>query len=639
MNSYKKLITSLSVAGAIAVAASGIYLANASLMFSGTTISGDGSVVIDGANTISIGTSTATGITIGRSGATTTFPGNVVIGGTDFVAPPAGGANATAMLQAAINTYQKVYLTAGTYTVTPSNHGGEIYALLVTSGVQISGPGTIKVANNVGDYNDVFFGTCTTGCSFRNFTVDSNVANNPVTSSISDYGRVEFSLNGSNISFSGITIQNSSAMNNIGIYAGNGNDSVVNSNFINIGDDPNHYAHDESSVYIQSDPAGGSIVVANNRFQAASFAAPAAQTAIETHGPQQSVTGNSVYGFVKGANITGIALNDSNSVSISGNAFTTAAQCIDLWSYPYSTHTTGYGLRGVSVTGNTCMIHQDSYSGSTVVSGITFEPQSTLPVADVNISGNTIIFDQETSLRTGNTDSIGIGFGESMTATNVSITNNLIENAPVAGIRWTGTWSDLTISGNTIRDAGMSEDTNINGAYKTPIFVYEAGSGANARIIDNDLIDDLPTSVMSTAITLYCNAPTPGIQLLDNVVQLRGSTTTSFNSYYWGDNVCQPLIRMVAEDKPWVASNNKPAAAGSAIYDQTINQWLYLNASGTAWTSAFQVGGTNATISIGTSSLPGCLEMGNSNGSAGMNYITVLNGVLTATTTKPSNCQ
>jgi hypothetical protein len=35
----------------------------------------------------------------------------------------------------------------------------------------------------------------------------------------------------------------------------------------------------------------------------------------------------------------------------------------------------------------------------------------------------------------------------------------------------------------------------------------------------------------------------------------------------------------------------------------------------------------------------GCLEMGNSDGSAGINYITVLNGVLSATTTKPSNCQ
>jgi hypothetical protein len=61
---------------------------------------------------------------------------------------------------------------------------------------------------------------------------------------------------------------------------------------------------------------------------------------------------------------------------------------------------------------------------------------------------------------------------------------------------------------------------------------------------------------------------------------------------------------------------------------------------GTSTVSAtLQVVGASSTIRIGASALPGCLEMGNSDGSAGINYITVLNGTLTATTTKPSNCQ
>lgn len=55
--------------------------------------------------------------------------------------------------------------------------------------------------------------------------------------------------------------------------------------------------------------------------------------------------------------------------------------------------------------------------------------------------------------------------------------------------------------------------------------------------------------------------------------------------------------------------------------------------------TTLQVAGASSTIRIGTPALPGCLEMGNSNGSAGMNYITVLSGVLSATTTKPSACQ
>jgi hypothetical protein len=55
--------------------------------------------------------------------------------------------------------------------------------------------------------------------------------------------------------------------------------------------------------------------------------------------------------------------------------------------------------------------------------------------------------------------------------------------------------------------------------------------------------------------------------------------------------------------------------------------------------TTLQVASASSTVTIGTASLPGCLEMGNSNGTAGLNYITVLNGVLSATTTKPNACQ
>src|ERR1700682_2397597 len=53
----------------------------AALTFTGTGVTSDGGVIMDGANTISIGTSTATGITIGRAGYTTTLAGNVSVAG------------------------------------------------------------------------------------------------------------------------------------------------------------------------------------------------------------------------------------------------------------------------------------------------------------------------------------------------------------------------------------------------------------------------------------------------------------------------------------------------------------------------------------------------------------------------------
>jgi hypothetical protein len=77
----KKLLVSLSLVGAILAVGGGVYLAHAALTFSDTSITGDSSSVIDATGTISIGASTATGITIGRSGITATFPGTVTITG------------------------------------------------------------------------------------------------------------------------------------------------------------------------------------------------------------------------------------------------------------------------------------------------------------------------------------------------------------------------------------------------------------------------------------------------------------------------------------------------------------------------------------------------------------------------------
>src|ERR1035438_4148835 len=72
------LALAITIVGVTAIAS----VAAAALTFSGTAITGDDSVIMDGAGVISIGTSTATGITIGRSGTTTTFSGNLSITGT-----------------------------------------------------------------------------------------------------------------------------------------------------------------------------------------------------------------------------------------------------------------------------------------------------------------------------------------------------------------------------------------------------------------------------------------------------------------------------------------------------------------------------------------------------------------------------
>src|SRR6202158_3500753 len=63
----------------------------AALTFSGTSIAGDGAVAIDSSSTISIGTSTATGVTIGNASGIVSLPGPLVIGASTLVGSPMEG--------------------------------------------------------------------------------------------------------------------------------------------------------------------------------------------------------------------------------------------------------------------------------------------------------------------------------------------------------------------------------------------------------------------------------------------------------------------------------------------------------------------------------------------------------------------
>ena len=80
MNKFPRyLILVLAVGFSLGFVASVAY---AAFTFNANSITGDSNSVLDSTGSISIGTSSATGITIGRSGMVTTFPGSVTIGGT-----------------------------------------------------------------------------------------------------------------------------------------------------------------------------------------------------------------------------------------------------------------------------------------------------------------------------------------------------------------------------------------------------------------------------------------------------------------------------------------------------------------------------------------------------------------------------
>lgn len=525
--------------------------------------------------------------------------GPLGVGDSIILTPPSG--DATSYVQAALNSYQDVTLNPGPFTVTPANHSGAIYALSIPTGTHLHGTGTIKVANAVGDYDELIYAQPCTNCTFDGFTIDSNVANNSwaghTAAQAYAHPRIEMSITGNGVKVDGIKIQNSSSVNAILVTPASSTgqqNTVVNCILSNIGDDASHLVHDTSPIYVGTVGGGMSntgAVVTNNQVFASSFAAPAAGsgTGIEIHSNQQVVSGNTVWGFGNGLNITGNDFQDDESIAVTGNSLITSGSGILLWSSIFGSHTSGYGLKNFAVTGNAITIHQNGYTQpSDLLEGIGFYSPSPLPVANGVIANNVVTFDLDSTVTSDPIITFGIGKTDAAPASNVTIQGNVIANSPGSGIAWYGVTTNINILNNTLIDAGTSLNSTVGSFYKIPIDLNVSAGSQKININNNIITDDLAVSVMREAMFLGCVGPTPDVQILDNSVNLFGATKTSWISYFYqADNNCNPLVRMVATDEPWF-SGGYPAAsmqAGSTVYDRTVMKQWNLLADGTGWTT------------------------------------------------------
>jgi parallel beta-helix repeat protein len=492
----------------------------------------------------------------------------------DFGAKGDGVTDDRATIQAAIDsvTAGVVYLppAARGYLITPNPDKRRFLTLKST--VQLIGIGNpvIRVAGSSAPYDSVISASLCDDCVIQDLTIDSNIGANPIKdkSEIYAHPRIEIAFaSGRRIRVEHVTIKNSSSMNSIVSGVPVSDIRITHCAFTGTGDDPNHTAHDHSALYIHADGA----VIDGNVFTAVRRGAPAAGTAIETHGSGISVTGNVITDYATGMNLTGIAPLDSVGNVVNGNTIKGALFGIEIWSHTYRGHLTGYGVNGLSITGNTIVVNQASYSSpqgtAMTTAGIAIEPNSNLPLANVIISGNAVIFDIEGSPRPATSASMGIGWWSTVgqSAENLIIANNVIDNAPVAGIRLAAALSGCTVNGNIIRNAGSSLDTAIAADYKTPIFIAGAPC-SDVEIVDNHIIDNLQPSRMRTALLLATTKGTSsGLRVRNNSVSVLAPDKSSFKWYVQVlDDNTRPLL--VADWDDFVAPTRK-VASGSEVAD------------------------------------------------------------------------
>ena len=493
----------------------------------------------------------------------------------DFGAKGDGLTDDRAPIQAAIDsiTAGAVYLppAAAGYLITPAP--GKKSFLTLKSNVQLIGIGNpvLLVAGSSAPYDAVVSASSCDDCAILGITIDSNIRANPVADkpSLYEHPRIEITFgSGRRIRVENVTIRNSSSVNSIvsGVHVSD--ITISHCIFNGNGDDPNHIAHDHSALYIQADGA----VIDGNIFTAERRAAPAAVTAIETHGSGMSVSHNVITDYAIGMNITGVALSDSVGTVVSGNTIRGVLYGISIWSNTYKEHSSGMGINALSIAGNTIIVNQASYTSpqpgaALATAGIAIHPNSDLPTANIIISGNTVVFDLENSLRPASSSSIGIGWWSTLgqTAENLIIANNIVDNAPVAGIRLAAHLKGCRVTGNIIRNAGSSLDRTVPADYKTPIFV--AGAPAtDVEIADNQIIDSLEPSRMRNGLFLATTKGTSsGVSVRNNSVAVLAANKSSFTSYVRiDDDRTRPLLVAAWDD--FVAPPNA-VAAGSEVID------------------------------------------------------------------------
>jgi hypothetical protein len=498
----------------------------------------------------------------------------------DFGAKGDGITDDRAAIQAAIDsvTAGVVYLppAPGDYLIAPVPDKKRFLAL--KSNVQLIGIGNpvIRVARSSAPYDYVIYSSCD-NCAIQGLTIDSNIGANPIKdrSEIYAHPRIEIAFgSGRQIRVEHVTIKNSSSINSIVSGVPVADIEIAHCVFTGNGDDPNHIAHDHSALYIHADGA----VIQGNVFTALRRGAPAAVTAIETHGSGISVTGNVVTDYAVGMNLTGVAPSDSIGNVVSGNTIRGALFGIEIWSNTYSGHLTGYGVNGLSIAGNIIVVNQNSYAShlgtALATAGIAFEPNSNLPIANVIILGNAVIFDLEGSPRPASSASMGIGWWSTVgqTAENLIIADNVIVNAPVAGIRLAAALSGCRVSGNIIRNAGSSLDPAVAGDYKTPIFIV--GSPAtDVEIADNQVIDDLEPSRVRAALLLATGkGMSSGLRVRNNSVSIRAANRSSFKLYAQiQDDNTRPLLTEVWDD--FVAPPRKVAFGSEVVDPKKATTW------------------------------------------------------------------
>ena len=392
-----------------------------------------------------------------------------------FYADPSGVKDSSAAIQNCMNAVHAagggaVSFPAGTYKISLAGSSQKTHGSLFTvpSNITFTGAGQsttkLLMAPNEGDYNYIF--DCqadhASNVTFQNITIDQNGLNaggNPP--STSNYRTAIIFTNGT-----GNLVQRCHFTNIVGVWAiamfgAHSSVTIKNNTFDNVGLNTTNMAdiYDHSTIYTDA----ANITITGNTFtgrlvNGTTIGAMGATNAIEIHGYNQNITNNTVSNYSWGVNVASSNCGfPNNNQFYQNNTFTNVGTAFALW--PYGT------LSNCSILNNNITIDVRDWTGywGNSLCGIYESPFGIGPTNGLTINNNTVTV---TNYSTGyvykpsecNGISLRTG-GTSAANTNLTITNNHINNSLGAGIYLDAVTNGLTITGNVITNPGSSATT------------------------------------------------------------------------------------------------------------------------------------------------------------------------------------
>lgn len=493
---------------------------------------------------------------------------------TSFGAIPNDGTDDTAAIQKAIDTIAdkgggSLMFLPGTYNISIQRQGKYLQALKLRSGVRLAASttkgATLKLADRQGNYESLMgtaeYGTPLTDFAIAGLTIDSNGQNNPVIAPEGSGGKVSADFGddkiflpraalrvymGKRIAIDRTRFTNQTAVWSVavnGTLDGMTDVAITNSRFDNVGGNAVDYDH--SSIYTQ----GSRMLVAKNSFVSRGAGTKGARTAIEIHGSDQTVSGNTINGYANAINVTGVGTPVSQRQLYQDNIITGVNTGFTLWySIPKGGNPDRPALQNVTIRRNTVNINADSWLAPGIVSnqgpsaGILLDPNSNAPIQDLTIADNRITFVNAKPVSYEHDRfSSGIALWKytypNTPIDRLNISGNRITNAPGAGI-----WSNAALGGagssrienNTIvnpaRSNRLSEDNS--GLSHAGIYLQANSKNKNLRIERNTIVDTLkPPRLRYGIVAKSACAGNCGIQ--KNIVKAPASTPVQAN-VNWG---------------------------------------------------------------------------------------------------------